>query len=188
VIFNPLNAWVTLLLSLAIFRSMRYCSSIASSDTGTAAALRQGPIMEFVNVNELDREALNDWYERNVGYRPDDDNGAELPLDELRETVDDILSEAHSDLLAHGFTVAYDIASGALCGVVKDGQDIQAAISAREAFEGAAFDRSTMQIEEGLTLANMARPGDALVFVCSEKTGYLMTDDGTEFAFALRRA
>lgn len=173
---------------LAFFGSMAHSHYIASSDTGTAADLRQGLKMEFVNAYEMDREALNAWYERNVGYRPDDDNCACLPLDELRELVDELLDEAHNELEAHGFTVAYDVESGALCGVAKDGQDIKAAIGAREAFEGAAFDRSTMRIEEGLTLANTARPGDALIFVCSEQTGYIMTDDGTEFAFALRRA
>jgi hypothetical protein len=88
-----LNAWGVLRLLLVLFSSLRYSVSIASSDTGTAAALRQGLRMEVVDAYEMDREALNAWYERNVGYRPDDDNGAELPLEELREMVSEFIAE-----------------------------------------------------------------------------------------------
>ena len=38
-------------------------------------------------VNAMTRAQLNDWYEREVGYRPDDDNGSPLPLQELRDLV-----------------------------------------------------------------------------------------------------
>lgn len=41
-------------------------------------------------ISKLDRSALNDWYEENVGYRPDDDLGQvgeQMPLPELRSLV-----------------------------------------------------------------------------------------------------
>lgn len=44
----------------------------------------------------MNRKQLNDWYEKQVGYRPDDDNGSPLPIEELRSLVQEMNDEVIS--------------------------------------------------------------------------------------------
>lgn len=44
-------------------------------------------------ISQMTRKQLNDWYESEVGYRPDDDNGEPFPIEALRTLVQEMADE-----------------------------------------------------------------------------------------------